>query len=298
MSVTQYYPFHGSKDRIRMGLSSIPASEWIKYEDDYPARIMEKEQLICNQRSRVIQSIEGSEAAQIELLNDILSFIGSYQSDFFTIKDDLVISLRDNKVYEFSKFKSNPLDLISYLAPDDFCLLEKSDDDYRLAAASVCAPTYWDLSEKIGRPMKDVHAPIATLEEKIGRMIRHFFINLKPDDYYQRSNWFLMPTSDLTLFKDSYDAAMDMGDLNASNIMDKLYLRCERQSFRKLKQTEYIVFGIKIYVSPLSIVSKHTEIAEDLILAITSMTSDQKQLMGINSYENTLLDYLNSVLLK
>jgi hypothetical protein len=278
-----------------MGLCAIPASDWIKYEDDYSERITQKKDLIANQRDRVIQSIEGSEAAQYELLDNILTFIDSYKTDLFTLNNNSIISHKDNRTYDISEFESKPLDLISYLASEDYCLLDRFNDDYRLAAASVCTPTYWELSEKMGKPMKDVHAPIANLEEKIGRMIKHFFVNLKPDNYYQRSNWFLMTTPDLTLFKDTYDATGNAHSLDADDIIDKLYLRCERQSFRKLTKTEYIAFGIKIYVSPLSIVSKHTEIAEDMILAIDSMTEDHKQLIGINLYENKLLDYLKSV---
>ena len=296
MSVSQYYPFYGSKNRIRMGLCTIPASEWIEYEQDFIERIEEKCSLIHNTRERVIQCVAGSEEAQNELLANILCFIQQYHNDLFIVNEMSIIRSSDNTHYDFANFKEHPLELISYLVPDDFCLLEKCDDDYRLVAASVCAPTYWELTEKIGHPMKEVHAPIAQLEERIGRMIRHFFAGLKPDDYYQRSNWFLMPTSDLALFKDRDEGADDMSDLGVSNIMNKLYLRCERQSFRKLPQTETIAFGIKIYVSPLNIVEKHSSIAEDLILSIDAMSEDQKQLFGIHFYENTLREYLHSVL--
>jgi hypothetical protein len=296
MSIVQYYPFNGSKNRLRLGLTSIPASEWIQYEDDFPKRISEKKNLICEQRNRVIQCIDGSEAAQNELLQNILSYVGEYRSDLFAVNENTVISHLDDNEYEFSRYEYTPLELVSYLVPDDFCLLEKFNDDYHLTAASVCNPTYWELSEKVGHSLKDIHAPIPNLEGKIGRMIRHFFTKLKVDDYFQRSNWFLMTTSDLPLFKDSYNLNNEIEDLNIDNIEKKLFLRTERQSFRKLKNTENIAFGIKIYVSPISIVKKHTAIAEDLIIAINTMNVDQKQLLGIDSYEKLLESYLHSVL--
>ena len=296
MSVSKYYPFYGSKHRIRMGLSSIPASEWIEYEKDFVERVNEKQTLILSMRNRVLQSIAGSEDAQKELLDNILSFIDQHQSGLFTVNDHSLTRLDDNTTYDLAEYTNKPLELISYLAPDDFCLLEQCDDDYRLIAASVCAPTYWELTEKMGHPMKEVHAPISELEERIGRMIRHFFAHLKPDDYFQRSNWFLMPSPDMPLFKDRDDSNDGMGNLAVDNIMDKLYLRCERQSFRKLAITKNIAFGIKIYVSPLKIVEEHPEIAEDLILSIDAMGEDQKQLFGIHFYESMLREYLHSVL--
>ncbi len=296
MSVVKHYPFNGSKNRLRLGLSAIPASEWIYYEDDFSKRISEKKSLILQQKNRVIQCMGNSEAAQNELLDSVLLYIAKYKSDLFAISEGTVISHADNSEYELSMYKHAPLELISYLVPDDFCLLEKYSDDYCLTAASVCSPTYWELSEKMGKPLKDVHAPIPNLEDKIGRMIRHFFANLKVDDYFQRSNWFLTVNPDLSLFLNNYNLGNHIEGLNINNIEEKLFLRTERQSFRKLKNTENIAFGIKIYVSPISIIKKHKAIAEDLIVAINIMTKDQKQLLGIDLYENILKEYLNSVI--
>ncbi len=75
-----------------------------------------------------------------------------------------------------------------------------------------------------------------------------------------------------------------------------MFLRTERQSFRKLKNAENIAFGIKIDVSPLSVVKQHTAIAEDLIVAMNTMSLEQKQLLGINAYEDLLYEYLHNVI--
>jgi hypothetical protein len=296
MSVVQYYPFNGSKNRLRLGLASIPAADWIQYDDDFAKRISEKKSLISEHPNRVIQSVDGSEAVQNELLQNILSFIAENKSDLFTVNDNAVRCHADDHEYTFNEYASAPLELISYLVPDDFCLLEQYDDDYRLVAASVCNPTYWELSEKMGSPLQDVHAPIPNLENTIGRMIRHFLAKLTIDDYFLRSNWFLTTDPNLPLFKDRYDLHNKTEDLNIDTIDKKLFLRCERQSFRKLKNTKNIAFGINIYVSPMSIVKQHNTIAEDLLLAINTMTIDQKKLLGINAYEKPLVEYLHGVL--
>lgn len=142
---------------------------------------------------------------QNELLQNILSFVAENRSDLFTVNDNAVRCHVDDHECEFNRYTSDPLELISYLVPDDFCLLEQCNDDYRLVAASVCNPTYWDLSEKIGSLLKDVHATIQNLENNIGRMIRHFLAKLEIDDYFQRSNWFLTTNPNLPSFKDSME---------------------------------------------------------------------------------------------
>ncbi len=225
----------------------------------------------------------------------MLLYIANYESDLFTVNEEVVISHTDKNEYELARYQDNPLELVSYLVPDDFCLLEKDNDDYRLIAASVCNPTYWELSEKMGQSLKNVHAPIPNLEDKIGRMIRHFFTKLKVDDYFQRSNWFLTTNPNYPLFLDDSSLENEIESLTNNNIEEKLFLRTERQSFRKLKNTENIAFGIKIYVAPINIVKQHAVIAQDLLVALNTMSLEQRQLLGVDAYESLLKDYLYSV---
>ena len=62
-------------------------------------------------------------------------------------------------------------DLIAELSlniQDDLCLME-SQGEQKLLAASICSPSYWDVRTKIGKPLKTIHDPVTSLDEKIGR---------------------------------------------------------------------------------------------------------------------------------
>jgi len=234
MSVAKYYPYSGKRGRLRLGLNPIPISDWIQYENDFADRIYNKKKLINIDRARVLASSSKSMQAQQEFLNLLIKYLQEFKSKLFEFDGNEITSLKDNKKYNIDEFKHSPLELISYLAPDDFCLLKESDDDFKLIAASVCAPTWWELSEKMGKPLASIHAPIANLEKKIGRMIRHFLKSLRCEDCYQRSNWFLFSTPDLCVFPDSFNLYKDLINITSENIEDNLYLRTERQTFRKL----------------------------------------------------------------
>lgn len=296
MSVAEYYPFNGDRGRLRLGLRPIKISEWIQYEEDYSQRIREKKELIAAEHKRVLDTLNDSLVAQQELLSLLIEHLQHYHADRFEINNIQISSLADNETYTKSDYEDCPLELASYLIPDDICILEKTKNDFRLVAASVCAPTWWELSEKIGKPLSKIHSPIANLEEKIGRMIRHFLQNLTSDDCYQRSNWFLSTRPDLCVFPDGFNMYEELSNLNIENIDRQLYLRCERQSFRKLKNTGYIVFTINVYVSPINIVKEHKAIAEDLLIAMNTMTSEQKLALGIKFVEKPLRSYLQKIL--
>ena len=95
---------------------------------------------------------------------------------------------------------------------------------------------------------------------------------------------------------DSFDFYSDMSEINDDNIETSLYLRSERQTFRRLKNTNHIAFGIKVYVEPISIIKTHLVIAEDLMLALNTMNDEQKQSLGIAFVEKPLRTYLQKVL--
>ena len=296
MSVAKYYPFNGQRGRLRLGLTSIDYSEWIQYEDDFEYRITQKQKLIKELGNQVLDALPRSIDAQKEFLNLLLDNIQHYHSDRFEVAGSHILNKGANKTYDIAEFENYPIELASYLAADDYCLLEEDGEDYKLVAASVCAPTWWNLSEKMGKPLASIHKPIMNLEEKIGRMIRHFLQNINVADCYQRSNWFLFSSKEFCVFPDSFDFYSEMTGINDDNIETSLYLRSERQTFRRLKNTNAIVFGIKVYVEPISVVKEHPAIAEDLIVALNTMNTEQKQGLGITFIEKPLANYLNKVL--
>ena len=245
MTVAKYYPFNGERGRLRLGLNQIEFSEWLQYEIDFQKRIKQKKQLVKTEGKRVLNVKSESYLAQKEYLELLLKHIKLYHSDKFDALKGCIHSKLDNVTYNYIDYEECPLELASYLVGDDICLLEEEDGDYKLVAASVCAPTWWDLSEKIGKPLTEIHAPIVNLEEKIGRMIRHFLQNLSAKDCYQRSNWFLFTSPDLCVFPNSFNFSTEMTNINHQNIETNLFLRCERQTFRKLKDSQHIAFELR-----------------------------------------------------
>lgn len=297
MSVENYYPFNGRRGRLRLGLSPIELSDWIQYEDDFPDRIREKKKLINRYGKRVLDARDGSIPSQNALLDSVLEFLRQHRTEWFEFSHNEIFSIRENITYKISDYTACPLELISYLVADDYCLLEEYDNDFRLVAACVCAPTRWELSEKMGKPLTAIHAPVANLEEKIGRMICHFFKNLSVGECYMRSNWFLSEVSDYCIFPNRPKMRKSLAGITQENIESHLYLRCERQTFQKLKKTGHIAFGIKVYTAPVSIVRHCPAIAEDLVLALDTMNTAQKQALEIDIVEKPFRKYLDTVLL-
>lgn len=135
---------------------------------------------------------------------------------------------------------------------EDMCLLTLApgDDQYRLIGAAVAWPSDWHPKDKIGLPLRALHAPIAGYEEQLATGVDRFMATLKPGAIYGRCNWFIAATGERRWIADTppHEA---FAHVTADNAGETLFVRSERQTLRRLPETGAILFTIGIYVEPL-----------------------------------------------
>ncbi|WP_143735641.1 heme-dependent oxidative N-demethylase family protein [Microbulbifer mangrovi] len=140
-----------------------------------------------------------------------------------------------------------PLWGASLWVADDLCILLPGARGYELVAASLAAPSYWRLEEKIGRPLEVIHKPVPGFQRDLGTQVARFFDHLRPEYSVWRSNWSVVDSPAL-LQRGSDEASS--ADLSSEE--GALYLRIERQSLRRLPETGAVVFSIRVMTNPLS----------------------------------------------
>ena len=79
---------------------------------------------------------------------------------------------------------------MSLLIQDDLCLI-RAKGDQELLAASICSPSYWNVKSKIGKPLREIHHPVTTLNEKIGDRISTFIKQAPLMKPFARQNWLI-----------------------------------------------------------------------------------------------------------
>jgi hypothetical protein len=110
----------------------------------------------------------------------------------------------------------------------DFVLLQRTTGQ-KIVGGCVCFPTGWTLEEKQNHPLAFVHAPVPGLETQLGPNIERFFVNLKPQECYQRSNWSL--TSSRQMNQQPQDG---IAELAANCQPDRTFLRVEWQALMSI----------------------------------------------------------------
>ena len=139
---------------------------------------------------------------------------------------------------------------------EDLCLLQPDGDDgqYRLTAGAVAFPTDWRLADKLGLPLTAIHAPIHGYAEQLAAGVDHFLRTIEPGPIWGRANWFVVPSPAWRYLPDD-GSAERFAHVTADNAGRTLFVRCERQTLRRLPETGAVLFTIGVHVARLDSLS-------------------------------------------
>lgn len=236
-------PGHKRSSGPQLGLRPIAAADWLIDSPERESRLAEKARLMAQCPALVFQALPGTEAAQAEALETLRAHL--------RLPSPAVES-------------SAPLDAAAHLVEEDLCLLQPIAGEYRLTAASVASPSYWRLADKIGKELLAIHDPVPALRARIGTRMRQFFHSLPPGRIFMRGNWFIHASKAL------FRLPEDLRPPRAGEpfALERLYLRCERQTLRRLPKSGAVLFTIRVDVDPLAALAERPDLAADLHAAL------------------------------
>jgi hypothetical protein len=170
------------------------------------------------------------------------------------------------------------------------CLLTKreGEDQYRLIGAAVAWPSDWHPKDKIGLPLRALHAPIAGYEEQLATGVDRFMDTLKPGAIYGRCNWFIAPTGERRWIADAPPEEA-FAHVTPDNAGETLFVRSERQTLRRLPETGAILFTIGIYVEQLGALSPDN--IATLARAVGTLIAGEGERRGKGAYAEALIGY-------
>ena len=277
-----------------MGLVALQLKDWIEADEYFYDELKEKKQLLISNYPEVFASRPGSLPAQTEVLALVLKHMEEYYPGVLKIEQDEVILPKLKWKFRISDFEESPLDLCGRLVQEDLCLMAPGPDGYTLEAASLCFPARWRLMDKMGLPMSAIHKPVPDYSEKLSRPVDSFFNRIDVDRPVWRVNWSL--TTDPTMFQPvrQKHSASELS-ITSKNAGDKVYMRCERQTLRRLPDTGWISFTIKTYLDKVSKLHKHPKEVQNLSSLLRSAPTSLLSYKNINHFLEPLLVYLDEL---
>jgi hypothetical protein len=212
-----------------MGTRRLAGRPWLVADGKAQDELALKRRLLAERHGEVFAAEAGSEPAGREALDLVLDHLG----------DPGDPGDRDG---------IHPLDDAGRRVQEDLCLLRPEGSGWILAAASLCFPSRWRLSAKMGRPLPAVHEPVAGYGSQLAGRVDGLLGRLDQQVVWRR-NWFVHP--DPALFQPDRPPAGDPV-VPAGRCLAELYLRSERQTLRLLAGSGWVLFTIRVQQEPLS----------------------------------------------
>jgi dimethylamine monooxygenase subunit A len=228
MRTPPYLPFLNGPLSLAPGLKPIAPEAWLSPDTEASSWLPDKHRVMRDHRSEVYGARDGSEVAALELASAVHAVAGPGQGDW-----------------------ASALEVAASAVSDDLCILIKDDEGlWRLEAASLCAPTFWRLTEKLGEPLGGLHGPVPGANPGMVSRIHRMFDAIQPGQVLERFNWTVQPgtarfTPNQAPFKEMAAA------LPAEGALDALWFRVERQTISKLPISGAVVFTIRVTIDPL-----------------------------------------------
>ena len=221
----------------------------------------------------VCQTLPDSQAAQTEVLRLVRVHLGLPPHDECAAAAPLAVAAR--------------------LVEEDLCVMQPRGGGYTLTAASVASPSYWRLADKLGKELLDIHEDVAGLRARIGERMRHFFRELPPERVYLRGNWFVHASGEP--FRAPEHLAPMGGCQPSPGAVEHLFLRCERQTVRRLPHTGAVLFTIRVFLNPLADLAAHPRLAADILAAFGQPGVLDYKTRAVASRRTELLAWLREV---
>jgi len=291
-----YAPFQPGPFRLSMGLMQLDLNDWIEPNEDLVVELREKERLLSQHRAEVFATLPQAAAGSAEVLELLVDHLPSRFPELYTRAGDQLNNLATGQRWDIRQPTLHQLDLAGRLVQEDLCLMQwdATTKVYHLIAASLCFPTRWRLADKIGKRLNTIHAPIPGYEEQIASTMDKFFDRLKVNKPVWRLNWSLI--DDPTLFQPAgYGRKGANADITAENAGEKLWLRMERQTVRRLPRTKDILFTIRVHVKPLAQLTTQPARAAQLAGAVRALPQPVRLYKSLPPFIDAALTWLDGV---
>jgi len=233
-----------------MGLRPLDLSNWFESDYGVAEELDEKHRLVRDRRDEVVGLLDSCRPAAEELHALVVEHVGAPR--------EVAVD--------------HPLVEASLLVPDDLCIIERFDNEWRLSGAVVAFPSRWYLAEKIGRSLDKIHDVVPGYATQLASPVNAFFDRMTPDRSVWRLNWSLVDSPELFL-PPSHRRPLDD--------VEEWFFRVERQTLRVLPKTGAIVFTIRTYVRSLEqLLEISADYGSALLLALDTAPQESLEYKG------------------
>jgi dimethylamine monooxygenase subunit A len=264
-------PTDGKPFKLAMGLRTLEPSLWLEGGADLVEQLNERSSLIADAEQVIYGALDGFD----EETNYFVSLIAENIKEFHGGNYEVTpthITHRESGFKADLASEKVLLELTRVIA-EDLCVLKKIDGSWTLIAGAVLFPSRWRLSEKLGKSLDRIHAPVPGYGNALQPYMTATFDKISPDRPVWRKNWSLHSTPDLHQPESIHEARSP----------EDYWWRTERQTLTRSNASEAILFTIRNRAEPLSWIMKRADEAAAFAQTLSSIAPETIEYKGLTS---------------
>ncbi|KAH6918760.1 hypothetical protein BKA70DRAFT_28417 [Coprinopsis sp. MPI-PUGE-AT-0042] len=257
-----YRPFRWTFHQT-MALMPLEPDWWLELESTYKERVAQRQDLFRKHGGLILDALPGAELACRELVQTVIEFLTARYPNVFVMDkttgsfENRILGTRQKVSYEVEEGnEEKAAELLMFLlnnVPEDFAITQKDEETgkYHFRAGVICSAVGWNLGEKIGKPLHEVHGPVPFYDKMLRHSMDRFFDKLPVDKPIQRGSWTFEVGQPLFFQADEPEFAVHKS-FNPDLKLDDIHLRVDWQTLRRLPESKAIVFNYKCLFTPVT----------------------------------------------
>lgn len=233
---------------------------WVELEQNYFIRMKERHALLAQYGEEIMFHGPGSDLACRELMEMVFQFVTRRYPAHFSLEKDNTVLVNRLLGTRTDLTTTQPLQALFDNIPEDYVVMlrDPADGNYYARAGAVCSSVGWNIGQHRNKPLRRIHDHVPDYAERMAMSMDRYFSRMPTDAPIQRGSWGLEDWDLLfsgpvtTPAGKQWERSAFAGrpqDLTA----DRLRLRCDWQTLRRLPISGAIVFNFKAIFDPLAI---------------------------------------------
>ncbi|KAK5208330.1 hypothetical protein LTR72_005946 [Exophiala xenobiotica] len=223
-----------------------------------------------------------------ETFEEVTMYLTRRYPNIFKLKGGFVHNLATGEQFDFPEADpAKALANAALMVQDDLVLMVEEEG-------------FWRLKEKFRMSLDTLHieAGVPYYQEKLMKSMNRYFKTVTPEKPVTRNNFFIQ-------LDDGLHWSHRMGDQNGSEVasweksdstnlrVEEIHFRSERQTLRRLPRSKALLFTIRTYFEPVTVIAQEPHVPGRLAEAIRNWDDTVSNYKGKKHWEHILLPYLD-----
>lgn len=258
---------------LAMGLGRIGEDAWLLPDEHRARDLAQRAELLAKRRDEVFAALAGTEVASSEVLALVQAWERAFAPETAAAPLDA---------------GQHPLEAAGRRTQEDLALMVPRDGSYHLDAAVLCFPSHWRLLDKLGGSASAIHGPVPRYEAELAEKVDRFLDRMRDGVIVARRNWSVHGDDELH----APVAPPSPAPVAAAEVPDRLWLRSERQTLRRLPESGAVLFTIRVQQAPFAAFGSHPDAALRLADRLDAQPAELTEMNGLTPHRAAVVTWL------